>query len=255
MTALGMLPILFAWQLALPEAVEGWRRETEALLGGPVKILTLPAEDLAEEDRALLDAYWANPAFQQAFARAQALTLSVRWGGVLRPYVLLNREQIANSRQDVAILVAHELGHVWLQAQGMLPPRFAGGCLAAHVGDIVQHARIRQEMDRRGVDWRPSYRRDYQWAWERSRGGTGGATGDECFRAQRLSLMLDVRLGFGAEEGGWRNEYLAILGRQDPEGEALAIEIAEWLDTENYAGALDQVREAVLGWLAPMGLR
>jgi hypothetical protein len=254
MTVLGLVPLLFAWQLSLPEAVEEWRREIEGSLGGAVRILVLPAEEVSEEDRAVLEAYWANPGFQQAFRRAQALTLSVRLGGQLRPYVLLNRARLEESRQEVGILVAHELGHVWLQTQGMLPPKFGGGCVEIHSGDIVQHEWIRAEMDRRGLDWRSSYRRDYEWALERSRKG-GGVAGDLCLRAQRVSLMVDLRRGFAADGNEWRNEYLAILGRQDPEGEALAIEMAEWLEAENYAAALDRVQSVMLGWLAQTGLR
>lgn len=252
MTFWASAPLLFAlqMQLSLPETVEAWRREIEAKLGGPIRIVQ------TSEDAPELAGYFANPSFQAAMARAQALTLSLRSEGQLRPYVLLNWARLRESANDPAMLFAHELGHIWLQANGYFPPKFNDAtqpCLAVHIGDIVQHERIREEMDRRSIDWHKGYQLDYEASLAAARLADRVPAGDACLRAQRLSLMIDIRQSFPAAGNPWRNEYLSLLGRQDPAAEALAIELAESLlesQTENYAEAITKVQEAVIALVA-----
>jgi hypothetical protein len=63
--------------------------------------------------------------------------------------------------------------------------------------------------------------------------------------------MMDLRDGFAPYSFAGREEYLDLLGRQDPAGEALAIELMEALDgrveleADSYAAALRLVREAL----------
>lgn len=246
MTFWASAPLLLALQWNLPDAVLQWKSEIESKLGGAVTIVQ-SAEEAPE-----LAAYFANPAFQAALDRAQALTLSLRANGQLRPYILLNWARLRQSPNDPAMLVAHELGHIWLQSQGFFPPKFSGGadaCLAIHSGDVVQHEYIRREMDRRGLDWRSGYQLDYEASLAAARLADRVPAGDACLRAQRLSLMMDLRLGFAAAANPWRNEYLALLGSQDPAAEALSIELAESLP-EDYEEALAKVRAAVIGLVA-----
>ncbi len=250
MTGLWAGTLLIAWQTGLPlsEALEEWKREIEAKLAGRVQIVAVPGGELEEEDSDLLNGQMANPALVAAFERAQALTISVRVGARLRPFVLLNKKRIEATRNDASTLVAHELGHIWLQAQGLFPPRFGAGaraCLAVHAGDIVQHEWIRAELDRRGIGWRENYARDYEAAWEAVKGVRPGGAGDDCRRAQRLSLMVDLRAAFGAEAGEWRNGYLHWLGEQDRQAEAVAIELVEGMGRREYAEALEVAEEAV----------
>ncbi len=245
MTFWASVPLLLALQLNLPDAVLQWKSEIESKLSGAITLVQSAGESPE------LAAYFANPAFQAALDRAQALTLSLRSEGQLRPYILLNWARLRQSPNDPAMLVAHELGHIWLQSQGFFPPKFSGGadaCIAIHSGDIVQHERIRQEMDRRGLDWRSGYQLDYEASLAMARLADRIPTGDACLRAQRLSLMMDLRLGFDAANP-WRNEYLALLGSQDPAAEALSIELAESLP-EDYAEALAKVQAAVIGLVA-----
>jgi hypothetical protein len=246
MTFWASAPLLFALQLSLPEAVLQWKSELESKLGASITLVQ------AAEEAPELASYFANPAFQAALDRAQALTLSLRSNGQLRPFVILNWERLRQSPNDPAMLVAHEFGHIWLQANGFFPPKFDGSpnaCLAIHAGDIVQHERIRQEMDRRGLNWRTGYQLDYEASLAAARLADQVPAGPPCLRAQRLSLMMDLRLGFAAAGNPWRNEYLALLGSQDPAAEALSIELAESLP-EDYTDALAKVRAAVLGLVA-----
>ncbi len=233
-------------QLSLPESVSAWRRELEAALGAPI-IVVESVNDAPE-----LAPYFANPSFRTAMDRAQALTLSVKVGDVLRPYVFLNWARLRQSPNDPAMLFAHELGHIWLQSEGKFPPKFDGGgsaCLAIHAGDIVQHEWIRAEMDRRGLDWRSGYQLDYEASLAAALVSPKVPVGDACTRAQRLSLMMDLRLGFAAAGNSWRNDYLRLLGEQDPAAEALAIELAEALPAD-YAEALSKVQAAVIALVA-----
>jgi hypothetical protein len=246
MTFWASAPLLLALQLNLPDAVLQWKSEIESKLGGGINIIQ--SADEAPE----LASYFANPAFQAAVDRAQALTLSLRSEGQLRPYVLLNWARLRQSPNDPAMLVAHELGHIWLQSQGFFPPKFSGGadaCVAIHSGDIVQHERIRQEMDRRKLDWRSGYQLDYEASLATARLADRVPAGDACLRAQRLSLMMDLRLGFEAAANPWRNEYLSLLGKQDPAAEALSIELAESMP-DDYAEALAKVQTAVIALVA-----
>lgn len=269
-------PLLLALQLPLPlpSSVVEWKAEVEAALGVPVRILSFtPKRDAPTElqfleetsgalqpvpspllpaEASLLNQYLANPAFTQALDRAQALTLSLRLEDRVRPFVFLNWGRLQQSANDPAMLLAHEIGHLWLQSQGLFPPKFDGGseaCLAVHSGDIVQHERIRQEMDRREIPWRLPYQLDYEASLAAARLAGPVPAGSPCTRAQRLSLLLDLRLGFSAAGNTWRNEYLALLGAQDPAAEALALELAESLP-ENYSDALAKVQEAVIRLVA-----
>lgn len=246
MTFWASAPLLFALQLNLPDAVLQWKSEIEAKLGSAIPIVQ-SAEEAPE-----LAAYFANPSFQAAVDRAQALTLSLRSEGQLRPYVILNWARLRQSPNDPAMLVAHELGHIWLQANGFFPPKFDGSpaaCLAIHAGDVVQHERIRREMDRRSLDWRSGYQLDYEASLAAARLADRVPAGPPCLRAQRLSLMMDLRLGFAAADNPWRNEYLALLGSQDAAAEALSIELAESLP-EDYSEALAKVEAAVIALVA-----
>jgi hypothetical protein len=252
MTFWPWVPLLFAWQLELPPAVEAWQRDIEAKIAAPIRIIEVPSPRLSAEEQLLLEPYFANPAFQQALARAQALTLSLRRGDSLRPFVFLNLEQLARSPNNPVMLLAHEFGHLWLQANGFFPPKFNGPfapCLAIHTGDIVQHEFIRAEMDRRALPWRTGYQLDYEAALAAARLDSKVPAGDPCLRAQRLSLMMDLRLGFPAAHHEWRNEYLRLLGAQDPDAEAVSIELSESF-RGNYAEDLRLAENAVLGLVA-----
>jgi hypothetical protein len=63
--------------------------------------------------------------------------------------------------------------------------------------------------------------------------------------------MVDVRTGFETKSFAAREEYLSLLAKQDPEAEAIAIELIEALDgklgleKDSYEWALEQSRAAV----------
>jgi hypothetical protein len=225
-----------------------WQLEIETLGNMKLRILSFPGSTLSQDDERALGPTLRQPGFAELFSRAQALSLRLETGSQIRTYVLLNNALIARTGNDKIQLIAHEFGHHWLAAQGMLPPAYVPGprgCLAVHAGDIVQHILLRRELDRRGFSWRESYARDYQQAFFAA---GNQPRGDACFRAQRLSLMMDIRTGFAAGAFDARNAYLAWLGEQDREAEAIAVELEESLqelDAKDYDAALKRVLDIV----------
>lgn len=234
-----------------------WQVEIESLGHMSLRILSFPVDALSAEDAQALGPTLRQPGFADLFSRAQALSLRLEGGARPLTYVLLNSPLIANTGNDKIQLIAHEFGHHWLAAQGMLPPEYVPGprgCLAVHAGDIVQHIFVRRELDRRGFAWRESYARDYQRAYLGAGAGQaiGLGAGDSCFRAQRLSLMMDLRTGFAAGAFDARNAYLAWLGSQDRQAEAIAVELEESLqdlplEVKAYNDALARVMRIVAG--------
>ncbi|MCX6609350.1 MAG: hypothetical protein NTW74_00685 [Acidobacteria bacterium] len=252
-----MLPaLLFALQLpvALPAPLEEWKAEIEARAFHRIEIIRVPGDPVPDEDREVLFSYFNRPDFAAQFSRTQALTFRYEKAGRTRSLILLNLPMMQSTQNSPAALIAHELGHLWLASLGFSPPVYEPGpkgCLSIHTGDIVQHILLRAESDRRGIPWRPSYERDYTAASESLRNAPPQGVGDDCFRAQRLSLMVDVRTGFETKSFAAREEYLALLARQDPQAEAIAIELIELLDGKlgleksAYEWALEQSRAAV----------
>lgn len=210
--------------------LESWQTEIEARLGEPVRILTWPNLEVDPEDWPLLQGHLQNAAFLQAVGQARGITLNLSVAGRQLPFVFLHPARMPGHEDARAAILGHELGHLWLMANGFAMPAFDGGpraCLAIHTGDIVQHELMRREMDRRGIAWREFAAWDYEQAWQAVKERPVGGAGNACTRAHRLSLMVDIRAGFPGEQAEWRHGYLRILGAQDPEAEALAIEIVE----------------------------
>lgn len=252
-----MLPVLLlAFQIpfALPAVLEQWKVEIEARTLNRIEIIRIPGDPFPAEDRDVLYSYFNRPDFAESFSRAQALTFRYETLGSSRSLILLNLPRMQQTQNTSVALIAHELGHLWLNSLGLSAPVYEPGskaCLAIHTGDIVQHILLREENDRRGIPWRPSYERDYTAASESLRREPTAGAGDDCLRAQRLSLMVDLRTGFGPKAFAAREEYLEALARQDREAEAIAIELIEefdgklMLEKSAYEWALERSRLAV----------
>lgn len=250
--------LLLALQLpvALPSVLEDWKSEIEARTFQRIEIIRIPGDSFPDEDRDVLFSYFAKPDFAESFRQSQALTFRYERGGKTRSLILLNLPRMQSTQNSPAALIAHELGHLWLASLGLIPPVYQG-CLSIHTGDMIQHILLRAESDRRGIPWRASYERDYTAANDSLRNAPVQGPGDDCLRAQRLSLMLDVRTGFEPHAFPAREPYLSALALQDPRAEAIAIELIEALDgkldldAKSYAWALEQARLAVERLLAP----
>lgn len=255
-----ILLFLFALQLPpaleLPPAVEAWKAEIEAKLFDSIPLIRIPGDPIPPADLQVLRPTLTNPSFLANFDRTQALTLRYEAGERKRALVFLNMTMIPPEKDALPALIAHELGHIWLASIGFQPlPYVPGpnGCLAIHASDMVQHTLMRREMDRRGIDWRTYFLRDYENAYAALviAHKKGDPPGDACWRAQRLALMVDVRDTVPAERSEARDGYLEILGEQDREAEAIAIEFLEEFDgkielePKAYAKALEAASAAV----------
>jgi len=248
--------LLLAFQLpfSLPDLLEQWKSEIEARTFNRIEILRIPGDPVPAEDRDVLFSYFSRPDFAQSFARTQALTFRYERDGHNRSLILLNLPRLQSTQNSLPSLIAHELGHLWLASLGLNPPPYdagPGACIAIHAGDIVQHILLRAESDRRSIPWRDSYIRDYSAAADTFRTQAPGGAGDNCFRAQRLSLMIDLRTGFEPHSFPAREDYLAFLALQDPPSEAIAIELIEALssrlslDPADYRPCLTLAFEAI----------
>jgi hypothetical protein len=251
-----LLAFFLAAQLPFPlsDAVDQWRREIEAKSQQTILFIRVPGDPVPAVDMPVLRQYFAQPDFARSFELSQAMTFRYSKGELERSLVLLNLVRMADSGNSPEVLIAHELGHLWLHSLGLRAPRYIPvplACASIHIGDIVQHILLRREQDRRGIAWRQSYQNDYERAAATLRQETTFAPGDDCLRIQRLSLMIDVRDSFAAREFAVRDEYLTLLARQDPEAEAIAIELLESLEPHltlelaDYQQALELTRQAV----------
>ena len=251
-----LFAFLFALQLPvpLPPILESWKAEIESRSTKSIEIIRIPGDPIPDQDRQLLLSYFARPDFAENFSRAQALTFRYEIQGRSRSLILLNLPKMQQTQNSPAALIAHELGHLWLASIGLPSTLYKPGplaCLGIHYSNIVQHILIRTESDRRGIDWRPSYIRDYTAASDSLKLEPTGGPGDECLRAQRLSLIIDVITGFEPKSFPARETYLQQLAAQDPAAEALAIELIEELDSklslnkDAYASALSAAKSAV----------
>ncbi len=258
-----MIPaLLLALQLpvALPDVLETWKSEIEARTFQRIEILRIPGDSVPAEDREVLFSYFSKPDFAAQFQQMQAMTFRYELASKTRSLILLNVPRMQMSQNSPAALIAHELGHLWLASLGFAPPIYEPGrrgCLAIHAGDIVQHILLRAESDRRGIPWRTAYERDYTAASESLKNAPPQGPGDDCMRAQRLSLMMDVRTGFEPKAFAAREAYLDELGRQDPKAEAISIELMEEFDGKlkleaaAYRWALERAQMAIDQLLAP----
>lgn len=191
--------------------VEDWRQEIEQRYQTRISVIRVQFDSVRNEmrlpatldDPAVARVYLTDAAFRQQFAVAHALTINLPD----RHLIFLNlgfASQWAGSEDG---LLAHELGHVWLDRQGFRAPPFVPGpraCLAIQSADIPQHALIRAETARRGLPWR-----DYLiTSFRAALGGFESAAEPRLTPCQKVVLIgqwLDMRLsGLEADFDGYQ---------------------------------------------------
>lgn len=178
----------------------------------------------------ILEQFTENPNFQQQFAGAQALSITYTGGEGRLSFVLLNRKQ--TPPEDEPYVIAHEFGHLWLKAQRYPAPAYFGGpssCLSILSGDAVQHVLIREEMDRRKVDWRAPWLRSLEKALGALEAQPNPGPPNRCQAIAQAVLWIDVSLGM--TDGQWpqRQRFLTLLSRRFPVIQPSASELAREL--------------------------
>jgi len=214
--------------------LELWRSEIEKTGPLPVYLLHLEPGETAPLDaphRATLAQFTDNPNFQQQFANAQALSVTVMGNEGRMSFVLVNKRQ--TPAEDEPYVIAHEFGHLWLKAKKYPAPAYSGGpagCLSISAGDAVQHVLIRKEMDRRKVEWRRGWIRALEKALAALEAEENPAPPNRCQAVAQAALWVDVRLGLTDEQWPARSRFLKLLGKRfpviQPAAEELAVRLA-----------------------------
>jgi hypothetical protein len=223
--------------VVLPPTLEEWKAELEARSGA--RVVTIPvrftgtgfAWEAPEDVEATLKTYFSQPDFAASFRSAQALLLTLNAQPTLH-LVLVNEDMMRVFPEAREGVIAHEFGHIWLHGTGRPAPSYEPGpdaCLSIHAGDIVQHILIRQELDRRDIAWRKPWMQGLELGLQGFDKVQHPRNG--CYRLQRLSLMMDLRLGLDKTEWPGRVAYLQRLSEQDPQAASLSAELEEDLRT------------------------
>ncbi|MCC6861395.1 MAG: hypothetical protein IT158_22695 [Bryobacterales bacterium] len=182
-----------------PEPLAAWAREIERVSGGAVRAARIYTDPLRNELRLPADApapeliahYLRDDSFRAQFAAAHALTVNHNGPRGKTHLILLNMARADEWTGEEEGLLAHELGHAWLDARGFAAPVYVPGprsCVGVLAGDIVQHVLIREETERRGVS-----QKGY-WMRQLRSSGTQPAP-EPCQRLIQLAHLVDARLG------------------------------------------------------------
>jgi hypothetical protein len=232
-----------------PGALDQWKRDAEALSGAPIQILRIGGMPLALPGvvaRALGD-----ESFRRNLAAAHALT--IHWDGVEKAhYVLLNMALAAQWKDAEEGLLAHEIGHIWLNAAGYRTPPYESGpvaCLSVISADIPQHILIRAEVERRGIAASRYWLGNLELAKRSIEGRRPTGRLDPCQKLVVLSQWMDARLG--ASPDSWtewdcfESLYAKTYPSLKPHADALAslLRPLDLRGREQYQSALRSVRE------------
>ena len=230
-----MAPVLLALLLSGP--LELWRLEIEKTGPQTVHLLHLaPGEPVPAgmKHQSILEQFTDNPNFQEQFRNAQALSITYQGPEGRLSFVLLNTSQ--TQREDEPYVIAHEFGHLWLKALHYPAPAYFGGpssCLSILAGDAVQHVLIRQEMDRRKIEWRVPWLRTLSAALGALAAQKNPPAPNRCQAVAQAVLWIDVELGLTGLQWPERGRFLDLMARQFPVIQPAAAELAAALRTEN----------------------
>ncbi|HEU0120403.1 MAG TPA: hypothetical protein VFQ91_07760 [Bryobacteraceae bacterium] len=230
-----MAPVLLALLLTGP--LELWRLEIEKTGTQSVFLLRLePGEPLpaGTAHKEILEQFTENPNFQQQFSGAQALSITYSGSEGRLSFVLLNRQQ--TPEVDEPYVIAHEFGHLWLKAQRYPAPAYLGGpssCLSILSGDAVQHVLIREEMDRRKVDWREPWKRSLEKALGALEATQNPGQPNRCQAIAQAVLWIDVTLGMSETQWPQRQRFLELLSSRFPVIQPSAADLAAYLRSAN----------------------
>ncbi len=236
----------------LPEALAGWAEETERLSGGKIALARIYTDPLRNalvlpEDAPypeLLSQYFSDPSFRAQFAAAHALSVNHSGPEGRIHFILLNMslsEQWTGAEDEV---LAHELGHAWLNARGYRAPSFEPGpraCIATITGDLAQHVLIRAEVARRGLGYRNYSNRQIDAELPEPAAAP-------CRRLILLVHLVDARLGLERERWAALEDRLR---RTNPLVPACADQIEAYLrqsdltSTSGFEAALKTIRPLV----------
>ena len=228
-----LLPMLLFAQAA---HLDIWRTEIERLDQSKVIVMRVTEDTPPPQDptaRSILTQVFQSPGFTAQFNRAEAMSVS---NGKYH-FVLINPALTRENNYDAVL--AHELGHLFLKAQGYPSPIYQGGeagCLSVSTGDVVQHVLIRAELDRRQIDWRSHWMENLASAADHmEKAGRTQPPAPNCQRLSQLALWIDVKLGLDPSPRNRFERFENAMAASFPELKQPAEEIAAHLAKLNLA--------------------
>ena len=215
---------LLAQILPLTGLLGDWATELSQLSKRQVVVISLrPGELPAQEPhRSVAKQHFAAESFGKMFASAQALSLNPPATAGGYQYIFVNQDLAPKDPEAFTGLLAHELGHLWIKAQGYPAPRYLAGeagCLSVAAGDALQHILMRSEMDRRGFQWRAGFVSQLEPALHKMEEDAKdqAAAVPRCQKLAQVSLWLDVALGITARDWLQRGRFLELLEQRFPD--------------------------------------
>lgn len=212
---------------ALPERLAAWKNEIEKR-GAAVILVRLETDPESRQlrippetpRRFLLARLLADERVRDQFRGMYAMTLNYRAGGEAAHFVLLNAARAAEFQGAEESLLAHEFGHVWLDALGFRSLDALGEehpCLATHASDLVQHILIRRELETRGIPYREQWTGSLALALDALGKGPPAPAAGVCDTLARIAVWADARVGLKAEFWNRYNEFDAAYRRHFPD--------------------------------------
>ncbi|MBI3209875.1 MAG: hypothetical protein HYZ37_13395 [Candidatus Solibacter usitatus] len=240
--------------------LEQWQREIETASGGLVvlvRVETDPVENVLRiapqfPGRPIVAQRLSQEAFVVQFIRTHAMSITYEGPEGNFHFVLLNMARAADWEGLEDSILAHEFGHLWLNATGFrsLPMQQDAlrDCLAIHVNDIVHHILLRQEARRRGID-AMAYWLNTREAWMKSVAGSEAPALDECQEWQIVAECVDALMG--ASRWPRLGEFLNLMRTRHPRLMDRAVQLRDLLspldlwDRSVYEYALSAVSRAL----------
>lgn len=182
--------------------------------------------------------FLSQPSFVRQFMASQALTVSRRTPRGEQHLIIINTSRTIAQPDSEEAVIAHELGHAWLRAQGYPAATTREGvpnCLAIHATDVVQHILIRKELRARGFDADRAWIQTLNDALEQWKTRPLPAELPACERIQTASQWVDVRLGLDASRWPRIEEYEALLSARYPAIQQAVSDLAAYLASVNVA--------------------
>jgi hypothetical protein len=236
-------------RVTLTEPLAEWKREIESIRGSQVVFarifldrerneMRLP-EDTASAD--VLRRYLRVEAFRSQLAAAHSLTVNHSGSGGAIHFIVVNMgfaDEWSGAEDE---LLAHELGHAWLDEKGFRSPPFGSGepCIAVHTGGIVQHILIRAETARRGISLRRYWIGNLETSLRFLSSPDAGRTAlSPCQRLIQLAQLVDTRLGLTALDWPALNRFEELHRKLHPEIAVHADAIASYLRGRDVSGQI-----------------
>lgn len=231
---------MIAAALVLTAALASWKADIEAKSGTPVYLAVVEHNqadntftlDASTPHRELFTQYLTQESFLNQFSRMYSVMIHRKEPDGNSFLIMLNGAKRREWAGFEEALIAHELGHAWVKAEGYATPLFVNNrwaCVSIHAGDITQHVLIRAEMERRGIDHKTFWIKSLESATQQLEAAGPPPEGERCLRVQQVAQLVDVILGLKSGEWAGRARYELDVRKNMPEVESTVNEVLNYL--------------------------